>query len=198
MFHSNAENGYKYCMNILQEYVNRETDDPDILTIWAVNLDWYAHLLLNLSRFTEALRYMEKAYEMCVKLNGEEHEQSIVLLNDLGSINFTKGNLDDAIIYLTKAAKIGKKKKKLIFLCKKKKVRDKNYLFCISGEKLPEMEDVASIHNNLGNVYIKKGLLDEAKRSCTKGWKLSKKAKNNESLNEAKLCLEEVKKLLSK
>ena len=60
------------------------------------------------------------------------------------------------------------------------------------------MEDLSSIHVNLGNVYIKKGLLDEAKRCCTVGWKLSKSQNNMESLQEAKTCLDEVNKLLTK
>ncbi|XP_023248347.1 tetratricopeptide repeat protein 19 homolog, mitochondrial-like [Copidosoma floridanum] len=142
------------------------------MNISAMSLDWYAHLLLNMSRYTEAMRHMKSAYELCVRLNGEVHEQSVILLNDLGSISFTKGNLDDAVDYLTKAV--------------------------VTGEKLAEMDDIASIHVNLGNVYIKKGLLDEAKKSCLKGWKLSKKTKNDESMGEAKLCLEEIKKLLTK
>jgi tetratricopeptide repeat protein 19 len=60
------------------------------------------------------------------------------------------------------------------------------------------VEEISSIHVNLGNVYMKKGLLNEAKQSCMKGWKLSKKKKNNELLEEANLCLQEVNKLLMK
>lgn len=60
------------------------------------------------------------------------------------------------------------------------------------------MEDISSIHINLGNVYIKKGLLDEAKRWCSTGWKTSKRKQNNETLEEAKACLDEVNKLLTK
>lgn len=60
------------------------------------------------------------------------------------------------------------------------------------------MEDLPSIHVNLGNIYIKKGLLDEAKKCCTKGWKLSKSNKNLEIIEEAKACIDEVNKLLAK
>lgn len=96
-------------MKILQDHIDKGTEDIDIITLWAMNLDWYAHLLLALSRYTEAMLFMEKAYILCVKLNGEIHEQSVVLLNDLGSISFMKGNFDDAIEYLNKAAEIGEK-----------------------------------------------------------------------------------------
>ncbi|XP_008212523.1 tetratricopeptide repeat protein 19 homolog, mitochondrial [Nasonia vitripennis] len=168
----NAENGYQFCMKILQDHIDKGTEDIDIITLWSMNLDWYAHLLLNMARYSEAMNFMQKAYDLCVKLNGELHEQCVVLLNDLGSISFMKGNLDEAIEYLNKAAEIGK--------------------------QLPDMEDIASIHVNLGNVYLKKGLLDEAKKCCAKGWKLSKDKNNYESLDEAKACLDEVNKLLTK
>lgn len=83
-----------------------------------MNVDWYAHLLLSVARHTEAMRYMRQAYDLCVKLYGETHEQCVVLLNDLGSISFLKGNLDDAISYLTKAAEIGKKAFIMVILMK--------------------------------------------------------------------------------
>lgn len=69
-------------------------------------------------------------------------------------------------------------------------------IFC-PGEQLPDMEDLASIYVNLGNIFIKKGLFEEAKKSCAKGWKLSKSRKNDETLNESKACLDEVEKLMT-
>lgn len=95
-------------MKILQEHIDRETDNKDILTLWAMNLDWYAHLLLTLSRYEEAMKYMEKAYEYCVKINGDNHEQTVVLLNDLGSISFAKKNYEEAAAFLVQAVELGK------------------------------------------------------------------------------------------
>ena len=102
-----AENGYQYCLKILQNQVDQETDNLDVLTLWAMTLDWYAHMLLDLSRLNEAMKYIKLAYDMCIQLNGEVHEQSVVLLNDLGTIAFLKENFDEAIEYLTKATEIG-------------------------------------------------------------------------------------------
>lgn len=59
------------------------------------------------------------------------------------------------------------------------------------------MEELGSIHVNLGNVFIKQGLYDEAMISCQKGWKLSKKLNNLESLTEANDCIDELKKILN-
>lgn len=65
------------------------------------------------------------------------------------------------------------------------------------GENLPDMVDLGSIHINLGNVFLKKGLYDKAKRSCQKGRKIAKSRDDNDSVLEADKCLEEVKRLLS-
>lgn len=59
------------------------------------------------------------------------------------------------------------------------------------------MEDLGAIHVNLGNVFIKKGLYEEAEKSCHKGWKLSKKNDDRECLAEASDCLDEIKKITS-
>ncbi|KAJ8680903.1 hypothetical protein QAD02_016690 [Eretmocerus hayati] len=168
----NAESGYKYCLDILQKHIDAATEDLDIIALWGMNLDWYSHMLLAINRYSEAMKLLEKAYDVCVQLNGELHEQSIILLNDLGSVSFLKGNLDDAEVYLRKATEI--------------------------GDKLSDMEDLASIHINLGNVLMKKGLLDEAKRSCSRGWIMAKSKKDPESQSEAKNCLDEVVNMMSK
>ena len=71
-------------------YKAKETDNLDILTLWTMTLDWYAHMLLDLiSRLTEAMQYIQFAYDMCIQLNGEIHKQSLVLLNHLGIVLLT-------------------------------------------------------------------------------------------------------------
>lgn len=65
------------------------------------------------------------------------------------------------------------------------------------GENLPDMVDLGSIHVNLGNVLLKKGLYDEAKKSCQMGRKIARKREDNDSLLEADECLKEIKRLLS-
>jgi len=59
------------------------------------------------------------------------------------------------------------------------------------------MVDLGSIHVNLGNVLLKKGLYNEAKKYCQQGRKLAKSRDDNDSLLEADECLKEVKRLLS-
>ncbi|XP_015604091.1 tetratricopeptide repeat protein 19 homolog, mitochondrial [Cephus cinctus] len=166
-----AEDGFDFCFKSLQKRIDSHKEDEDVILLWAMTLDWYARLLFEQSRHTEALNSFLKAYELCVRINGREHEQTVVLLNDLGTISSLRGDDDEAIDYLSEAVEIGK--------------------------KLPDMVDLGSIHVNLGNVYMKKGLYEAAKKSCQEGWKLSKNRNNEESLTEASNCLNEIKRLLS-
>ena len=62
------------------------------------------------------------------------------------------------------------------------------------GKKLEEF-DLSPIYINLGYSYMKKGLYEEAKKSCNEGHITARVHTNEESLNEANVCLKEIKKL---
>ncbi|XP_018371058.1 PREDICTED: tetratricopeptide repeat protein 19 homolog, mitochondrial [Trachymyrmex cornetzi] len=166
-----AEQGYIFCMENLKSHIEKDPDNKDAVLLQGIAFDWYARMLLSQSRYTEALNYLLQAYNICKKMNGEEHEQTVVLLNDLGTICCIREEYDEAIKYLSAAVKI--------------------------GENLPDMVDLGSIHVNLGSVLLKKGLYDEAKKSCQRGKKIAESKEDNESLLEADECLKEVKRLLS-
>ncbi|XP_071577542.1 tetratricopeptide repeat protein 19 homolog, mitochondrial [Temnothorax nylanderi] len=166
-----AEQGYKFCMEHLKSHAEKDPDNEDAVLLQGMAFDWYGRFLLSQSRHTEAFDCFLQAYNICKKVNSEEHEQTVVLLNDLGTISCIRGEYDEAIKYLSAAAKI--------------------------GENLPDMVDLGSIHVNLGNVLLKKGLYDEAKKSCQRGRKIAKSRDDNNSLLEADECLKEVKRLLS-
>lgn len=164
-----AENGYKFCLQHLREHVDKDSDNEDALQLLGLNLEKYASMLFSQYRYTTALAYFTQALDVCVKLNGEEHEQTVVLLNDLGSVSFMLQKHDQAIDFLTKAVELGK--------------------------KLPDMVDLGFIHVNLGNVLIAKGMYDEAEKSCGEGERLAKSRNDSESAVEAKKCLEMIEQL---
>ncbi|XP_012286118.1 tetratricopeptide repeat protein 19 homolog, mitochondrial isoform X2 [Orussus abietinus] len=167
-----AEDGYKFCLKTLQEHIDSGTNNEDVMLLRAMTMDWYARFLLSQSRLTEAYKNFLQSYELSVQVNGKVHDQTVILLNDLGTVSSMLGNEDQALEYFTEAAEIGK--------------------------NLPEMEDLGWIHINLGKLYIIKGLYDAAKKACEKGFLISKARNNEESLAEARNCLSEVKKILSK
>ncbi|KAG8247299.1 Tetratricopeptide repeat protein 19, mitochondrial [Homalodisca vitripennis] len=166
-----AEEGYKFCMKHLDKQV-QGSEDEDVLMLWGMTLDWYARFLHEQNRLEEAFTNYKKAYEMCVRLNGEVHEQTVILLNDLGTISFLRGDNDSAIYYMTKAVE--------------------------TGRHLPNMEDFSSVYVNLGSIYMQKEMYEEAQKSCKEGLKNAKRHKNEEGLKEATICLEELKNFLKK
>ncbi|BES88949.1 Tetratricopeptide repeat protein [Nesidiocoris tenuis] len=166
---NDAEVGYDFCVKTLEKKVKKDPDDEDLLTLWAMALDWYARFLLDKNRLAEAFNYFMKAYKMCLKVNGEIHEQTVVLLNDLGSVSFLKGDHDGAMEFLTKAVEIGK--------------------------HLPNMHDFSSVYVNLGNVCLQQKMFEEAKKHCKEGMKNAKRHSNPEGIQEATLCLDEVSKV---
>lgn len=166
-----AEEGYKFCLKNLQGKVDASLEDHDAVMLWAMALDWYARFLLSKDRLDDALGNFEKAYELSLKLHGEMHEQTVVLLNDLGTICYLKGDHDNALNYLTKAIEIGK--------------------------HLPNMEDFSSVYVNLGNIYMQQKMFDEAKKYCKEGWQNANRHKNSEGIHEATLCLKELSKIMS-
>lgn len=94
-------------MKNLKSHVEKDPDNKDAVLLQGIAFDWYARILLSQSRYTEALNYLLQAYNICKKMNGEEHEQTVVLLNDLGTIYCVLEEYDEAIKYLSAAAKIG-------------------------------------------------------------------------------------------
>lgn len=122
---------------------------------------------MNQGRTNEAFTNFKKSYEICVQLNGEIFEMNVILLNDLGTLSFVQGHVDEALHYLNKAAKI--------------------------GQHLPDMENFSSIYINIGNIYLKQGLIKEAEKNCVEGMKNAKRHNYEEGKKEAAVCLEEVK-----
>lgn len=73
-----------------------------------MTLDYYAHLLIEKSKELEAYKMLLQAYELSIQINGIEHEQTITILNDLGTIECRQGNYNLSIQHLNQALKAGK------------------------------------------------------------------------------------------
>lgn len=162
-----AEEGYKFCASNLQSNIEEGKYGEDTLLLLSMTLDWYARFLVDMNRLPEAFENFKKAYDLCVEINGMNSEEVVVLLNDLGTLCFVQNDLDSAISYLTQAVTI--------------------------GNKLPHMEDFGSILINLGTMYVKKGMVEEAKQIYQDAWKNAKKHNNVQVLKEASSCIDELK-----
>ncbi|KAJ9580804.1 hypothetical protein L9F63_024020, partial [Diploptera punctata] len=166
---SKAEDGYKFCIDTLNNKIEKGADDEDTSLLYGMSLDCYAKLLVDSNRLKEAFECFKKAYDLNVKINGEVHEETVVLLNDLGTVCIVQNDFDSAMSYLMKAVDI--------------------------GEKLPDMKDFGLVIANLVALYIKKGMYEEAKDFCNKAKQNATKHNNNEVLKEISHFMDEIKKL---
>lgn len=145
----------------------QDVNEEDTLLLWANTLDWYGRYLIDCKKeVDEGITCLRKAYEICIDVNGKKHEQTIVMLNDLGTYSNMIGDGDSAINYLKEAAKI--------------------------GDDFPDMKDLASIYVNLGQLYLSREMFKESETACQEGLKKAKENENKEAIVEANLCLKEL------
>lgn len=163
-----AVEGFHFCLGTQEEKIKKHGEnnvDEDTLLLWSMSMDWYARFLLNLQKYDLAKKHFIKAYEMSERVQGLGHPQTAVLLNDIGSVCSLQKNYTEAISYLEKA---------------------------IDAARESQSQDIGSFYVNLGAVYLQQGMLLEAERFCKEGLLLARKMKNNEAVDEAKNCLQEI------
>lgn len=169
-----AEKGFKFCIDVqqkkldlmkLNEAVSLTEEDKNTLVLWAMGIDWYARHLMDRGFLQDAQQYFEKALAVSERVNGTSHPQTLVLINDIGSVASLRKDFDSAV-NLFKTA--------------------------IDRSKGNETPDLPSFYCNLGTTYIRKGEVDLAKSACRTALKLAKTFKNELASEDAKECLQEL------
>ncbi|RZC34721.1 tetratricopeptide repeat protein 19 -like, mitochondrial [Asbolus verrucosus] len=159
-----ADLGYKWCMEQIEKQKN---DSIDAQMLYGVTQDWYAQFLLDKGEVTESIKHLKEAYNVCEQTKGKITEQSMLLLNDLGTTSFRAGDIENAQGYLKEAISVGRN------------VEDKSHL--------------GVVHANLGLILLEKGIAKEAEKYCKEAWRLGKKHDNNESVEQANYCFDQIK-----
>jgi len=60
-------------------------------------------------------------------------------------------------------------------------------------KKLKDTSQEGILYANLGLIYLREGLLKEAKESCSLAWRIGKKQQNPDAIEQAEYCLNELK-----
>ncbi|XP_013779409.1 tetratricopeptide repeat protein 19, mitochondrial-like [Limulus polyphemus] len=172
-----AEDGFRYCFQVLNKRIQSidlekvdiftETEQDDII-LWAMSCDWYARHLMSKGDLKNAQQLYEKSLAVSEKVNGPSHPKTLILMNDIGSVASMRKDFDVAISYLNQA---------------------------IDRGTVEESSDLPSFYCNLGVTLMQKGDLQNAFKTCDKGFQLARKLKNKVAQSEAKKCIEEVKKV---
>lgn len=165
--HLKAENekadiGYNWCLEKIMG-----NGDPNAQMLCGIIHDWYAQFLLDTGDVANTLKHLKEAYNICVLAKGQENEQSMLLLNDIGITNWRTDNLEAAEECLNKAALI--------------------------GNNLEDKSHTGVINANLGLVYLQRGLIEQATRYCNIALQLGNQHDNAESVSQANYCIEQIK-----
>lgn len=184
--HDKATQGFKFVinnlLNDLQEFLS-SLDEIDIheiseerrdeLALLGWSYDWFAKHLLTMNDFTGAAEMLQRALQISSKVLGPLHDQTLILLNDVGTTLAMNGAPEEGRTFMKKA---------------------------VEGAIESQSNELASFYVNLALVNLKLKKLNEAKRYCEYSIELASKNREHHSSYEviqlSKNCLSEVEKLL--
>ncbi|XP_059060929.1 tetratricopeptide repeat protein 19 homolog, mitochondrial [Achroia grisella] len=165
--YSTAQLGYDWCIEKLDKALSINPDS-DILKLLSIAEDWYGRLFIECNQYEQGLKLMTSALDRMKQVPNVEQEHIVVQLNDIGTVCDSLGRTDESINYFNEAIQLGKNNENI---------------------------ELGTMYINLGRAYMKKNLLNEARKSCGFGWKLGVMSKNNEVKKEAELCISQIKKI---
>lgn len=162
-----AVQGFEWTLAKLEENLKKAGEDPEIRELWGITKNWYAQLLMELKRFTEARDCFRQAYDAYTEIHGKLTEEGLTILNNL---SVACSNLEDyasAEKYLKEAISL--------------------------ASKIPDLSEEGVFRANLGLLYLQQGLLGQAKEFCAFAWKYGKQHSHEETVIQANYCLEQIK-----
>ncbi|XP_075981000.1 tetratricopeptide repeat domain 19 [Anticarsia gemmatalis] len=163
--YSTAQLGYEWCLEKLHKAVEQDPSEVNNKLL-ALTEDWYGRLFIDCNRCEDGINFMVKSLNRMKQVSDVEQEHLVIQLNDIGTVCDRLGKTDESIQYLTEAIELA---------------------------KAVGMDEVGAMYVNLGRAYIKKQLLDTARKHCGYAWRLGVTTKNKEIKDEAEMCLQEIK-----
>lgn len=184
--HDKATQGFKFVINnLLNDLQDLLTtiDDIDIhemsdekkdeLALLGWGYDWFAKHLLNMNDFTGAADMLQRALQISSKVLGPLHDQTLILLNDVGTTMAMNEAPEEGRTFIRKA---------------------------VEGAIESQSKELPSFYVNLGLVNLKLKKLNEAKRYCEYSIELASKNREHhnsfEVIQLSRSCLNEVERLL--
>lgn len=160
--------GYEF---VLQRIEKKDyMNDENMYELWGLVKNFLGQAYISLHENEKAKQALLDAQKIFIKFKEEASEDGMILLNNLSVCHAELKEYKAAEMYLKKAIEIGKEL------------------------KLP---DISAYQVNLGMLYIKQKLIEQAQVACRGAWQLAKKCENEEAVKGAEYCLDQVKKALS-
>ncbi|XP_018329820.2 tetratricopeptide repeat protein 19 homolog, mitochondrial [Agrilus planipennis] len=162
-----AELGYEWC---LEQIKDQKNDSIDGKMLCGIIHDWYAQFLLDGGQLEKSLQHLKEAYKICAEIEGNNTEANMLLLNDLGITCWRAGDLSMAEKFLNEAIGV--------------------------GSNLEDKMHVGTVHANLGLIYLQKGITKQANKYCKEAWHIGRKYEDNEAVEQANYCFDQIKVVL--
>lgn len=166
-----CQKGFDYCLTEQRQRVTAfETKNSDELNEDEINSlallgmchDYYAKHLGSIGRFDTSIDNLKTALDICVKINGETHPQTLVLMNDMSAAYVHKKDYDNALSY-------------------QKKVLD--------GAVRTDDKNLAKYYYNMGSIYLLQMNKELALNSCRKSLVLTRESNDKELEGKARECI---------
>lgn len=185
--HDKALKGFKFVINSLllnlEDVLNNldQLDDfhelseekKDELALLGWSYDWFAKHLLAMNDYNGASDMLQRALKISSKVLGPLHDQTLILLNDVGTTLAMNNAPEEGRMFIKKA---------------------------VEGAIENQSQELASFYVNLGLVYLKLRKLNEAKRYCEYSLELAGKNREHHNSHEvielSRSCLNEVERLM--
>lgn len=173
-----AEQGYRFCIDTQEkkleknDYLDRLSElsdvERDTVVLWARSTEAFGRHQLEQGRILEAQKCFEDALTVSEKVNGLEHEVTLSLLNDVGTVASMLHDYERALKLLREAITRGRNLKS---------------------------NNLAVFYCNLGGILMEEGRsYAEAEDACREALKLANRTNNGEAAVRSRECLEELKK----
>lgn len=184
--HEKATKGFKFVINSLlfnlQDVLNGPVEldiqelseqQRDELALLGWSYDWFAKHLLSMNDYDGAADMLQRALQISSKVLGPLHDQTLILLNDVGTTLAMNDSPKEGRTFIKKA---------------------------VEGAIESQSKELASFYVNLGLVELKLKRLDMAKRYCEYSIELAQKNRDHHNSHEvielSRSCLNEVHRLL--
>jgi len=168
--HEKAQQGFEFCIDTTEKKLKSGIRDEDTLVLWGMSRDVYGQYLMSLGYHQKARDQFKQAYDISCEINGEMDEQSLVLLNSLGTISATMGDA---------------------------KMAEQYFQELIQKARKNNSEHLAHFLVNYGVVNIQLKMYDEAKRNCNEALQLAKKTRSDQAYEQSQNCLKVVKETIA-
>ncbi|KAJ0174125.1 hypothetical protein K1T71_010271 [Dendrolimus kikuchii] len=163
--YTTAQLGYDWCIDKLNNIVKNNPNE-EVIKLLALTEDWYGRLFLDCNQAENGLNLMISSLDKMRGVSDVEKEHIVIQLNDIGTVCDSIDKIDESIKYFKEAIELGKSL---------------------------NMNELGAMYVNLGRVYLRKNMLNEARKNCGFGWKLGVLEQNDDIKKEAELCIKQIK-----